>query len=48
MRAEGLNGDFLKHVQKSKNNGDLKSRLVIILNCQKEVGWQMVQILNGI
>ena len=29
-------------------SGDLKSRLVWILNVQKEVGLQMVRILNGI
>ena len=29
-------------------SGDLKSRLVWILNGQEEIGLQMVQILNGI
>ena len=32
----------------SEYSGDLKSGLVWILNVQKEVGFQMVRILNGI
>ena len=30
------------------DSGDLRSRIVGILSGQKEVGFQMVQILNGI
>ena len=35
-------------VYQTKYSGDLKSGLVLILNSRKEVGLQMVRILNGI
>ena len=35
-------------IRLTKNSGDLKSGLLVLINGQKEVGLQMVQISNGI